>query len=92
MRVAAPPPREIRRVRVPIAAVRRSAALAVALFAGVGLSACVSDGEVGARDDAVCTGQGYQTGSADYTRCRTMLSNQHRDDALVARSEYFSDI
>jgi len=79
-------------VRVPIAPVRRSAVLVVVLIAGTGLSACVSDGELGARDDAVCLGQGYQTGSADYTRCRTMLSNQHRDDALVARSEYFSNI
>ncbi len=77
---------------MPFAAVRRSAVFAVVLAAAAGLSACVSDGELGARDDAVCTGQGYQTGSADYTRCRTMLANQHRDDALVARSEYFSNI
>lgn len=77
---------------MPIANVRRSATLVVVLVGGVALSACVSDGELGARDDAVCTGQGFQAGSADYTRCRTMLSNQHRDDALVARSEYFSNI
>ena len=61
------------------------------LAAALAVSACTTTGEVGSRDDAVCTGQGFQPGSADYANCRTLLANQHRDDALVARSEYFGN-
>lgn len=77
---------------MPIPVLRRPFTLLAALLSLAALSACVSDGELGARDDAVCTGRGLQPGTAEYTSCRTLLSNQHRDDALVARSEYFSEL
>lgn len=67
------------------------AAAVLGLLAAFAASACTTTGEVGARDDAICTGQGFQPGSADYANCRTLLANQHRDDALVARSEYFGN-
>jgi hypothetical protein len=69
----------------------RHLAPAALLLAAVVVSACTTTGEVGGRDDAICTGQGFQAGSADYANCRTLLANQHRDDALVARSEYFGN-
>ncbi len=69
---------------------RSSAALAVAACAAL-LGACTTTGEAGGRDDAICVGQGLQAGSADYVNCRAVLANQHRDDALVARSEYFGN-
>jgi hypothetical protein len=70
---------------------KSTAAGLLGLFATLAVSACTTTGEVGSRDDAVCTGQGFQPGSADYANCRTLLANQHRDDALVARSEYFGN-
>ena len=70
---------------------RRLAVVAAALVSCVVVAGCVTGGPAGGRDDAVCTGQGFQAGTADYTACRSMLANQRRDDALVARSEYFSD-
>ncbi len=68
-----------------------AAGLLGVLAAALAVSACTTTGEVGSRDDAVCTGQGFQPGSADYANCRTLLASQHRDDALVARSEYFGN-
>ena len=70
---------------------RRLAGGFVAAAAGALLAACTTTGETGGRDDAVCVGQGYQPGSAAYADCRSVLANQHRDDALVARSEYFGN-
>lgn len=64
---------------------------AVALLAALAVSGCTTSGEVGSRDDGICTGQGFQPGSTDYANCRTLLANQHRDDALVARSESFGN-
>jgi hypothetical protein len=70
---------------------RRLTAGLLAVAGAALLAACTTTGEVGGRDDAICVGQGYQPGSADYVDCRTVLANQHRDDALVARSEYFGN-
>jgi hypothetical protein len=70
---------------------RRLAAGLLAVTVATVLGACTTTGEVGGRDDAICVGQGLQPGSADYVNCRTVLANQHRDDALVARSEYFGN-
>lgn len=70
---------------------RRLAGGLVVAAAAALLVACTTTGEVGGRDDAICVGQGYQPGSADYVDCRSVLANQHRDDALVARSEYFGN-
>ncbi len=70
---------------------RRLAGGLLAAAVAATLAACTTTGEVGGRDDAICVGQGLQAGSADYVNCRTVLANQHRDDALVARSEYFGN-
>ncbi len=69
---------------------RLAGGLLVAAVAAT-LAACTTTGEVGSRDDAICVGQGLQPGSTDYARCRSLLADQHRDDALVARSEYFGN-